>query len=75
MWKVRWGNDLFTAETADGVLAQIADRQWSTTTNIQKTIADRLWRLDRLIVDDTLSGDQFLKALAELRIVVIVTHG
>lgn len=75
MWEIDWTGDRFTGESADAVLAAIAAVQWDPPRNIRRTISDRLWNTGHLLVDDALPADQFLRRLAELGVIRIITEG
>lgn len=73
MWDIEWAGEHFTGESADDVLDAIAAAQWGPTPNIRRAISDRIWNADRIIVDDELPADQFLRRLDQLGFVRIVT--
>lgn len=75
MWEIEWAGDRFTGASADDVLHAIAAAQWNPTPNIRRTISDRIWNADGLLVDDALPADLFLQRLADLDIIRIITAG
>ena len=77
VWSLEWSGDKFTAPSAFDLLANIGERSYipSDRKNPKGGIAYRLFVQYRIVIDDTLSDEEFLTKLAEFGVISLSVSG